>query len=168
MTKEQSWMSLLTVVAAILTGDVAAFWLGNRRDKTDAKKARDALLRSLLSEVARIRSIAESHTAIEKEIESRKWVPGITRLPVATFESAASRAAGTLAATPELRTAISQYLASADAINILVDYYFASLVGPTGHTAQWALQAVINRQADYEINSKIDQLESCLNDALNT
>jgi hypothetical protein len=95
--------------------------------------------------------------------------PAIVRMPVAAFEAAFVSGSRCLSDSPDLLDAVTDYLAEADTINLLIDTYFS--LAPAIGTNQAAISGREDALSRIRDTSKrvpeiLDRLDMCLKSEL--
>lgn len=114
---------IVTIIVAVVFGDMAAVYATRRFQKKEAKRARLTALQSLVNEVERIQKVVDHN----RQLESIAKIQSVTRMPVAAFETAFVSGERGLSVSKKLLQAVTDYLACADSINSLVDIYPSSI-----------------------------------------
>jgi hypothetical protein len=146
-------------------GDVAGTRAAWEFQQHDAAKARITALQSLLNEGTRIRKMAHRNSQLVHQVSP----PAIVRMPVAAFEAAFVSGSRCLSDSPDLLDAVTDYLAEADTINLLIDTYFS--LAPAIGTNQAAISGREDALSRIRDTSKrvpeiLDRLDMCLKSEL--
>lgn len=159
---------VITIVVAILTSDVVAFFAAQRYQKKEVKKARLTAFQSLLNEVERIQKVINHNC----QLKTDDTIQPVIKMPMVAFETAFVSGEGGLNANEELLQETTSYLAFANSINSFVDIYIALIssgtctqqlqMGVAGSSyGSYIIQQIVN-YSEHKLPTVLEMMKACL------